>query len=282
VAVTDAAATAPGAQARLVNDAQRSSLTELRQECLRTKAAADRDREATRERIHRQRYLRAFTDGEGARNVHIRGPVDQVAKFEARLQPFIDDEFKQARTEDRHEEREAYAFDALLRLLDQLPCGAQSSMRNLMLLRVELEALTRGAVEGDELCEVPGVGPISVSAARKLLGESILKLVITKGIDVLNVTHLGRGPTAAQWVALLFQQPSCTVEGCHRTRCEIDHRRDWAHTHHTRVDECDPLCKPHHDLKTHQGWALVQGTGKRRFVPPEDPHHPALNNKTPP
>ena len=41
VVVTDAAALAPAAQARLVNDAQRSSLTELRQECLRTKAAAD-------------------------------------------------------------------------------------------------------------------------------------------------------------------------------------------------------------------------------------------------
>jgi len=66
VAVTDAASMAPAAQARLVNEAQRSSLTELRQECLRTKAAADGDREATRARIHRQRYLRAFTDAEGA------------------------------------------------------------------------------------------------------------------------------------------------------------------------------------------------------------------------
>jgi hypothetical protein len=64
VAVTDAAAMAPTAQARLVNQAQRSSLAELRQECLRTKAAADRDREATRARIHRERYLRTFTDAE--------------------------------------------------------------------------------------------------------------------------------------------------------------------------------------------------------------------------
>src|SRR5262245_34685609 len=62
VAVTDAAAMAPAAQSRLVNDAQRSSLAELRQECLRTKAAADRDREATRDRIHRQRFLHAYTD----------------------------------------------------------------------------------------------------------------------------------------------------------------------------------------------------------------------------
>ena len=148
-----------------------------------------------------------------------------------------------------------------------------------MLIRVDLEALKRGAVEGDELCDIPGLGPIAVSAARELLGESILKLVITKGVDVVNVTHLGRGPTEAQRIALLFQQPGCTVEGCHRTRCEIDHRHDWARTHHTRVDECDPLCKPHHDLKTYQGWALVEGTGKRRSSRRTDPPTPPTTTK---
>ena len=115
---------------------------------------------------------------------------------------------------------------------------------------------------------------------RELLGESILKLVITKGIDVLNVTHLGRGPTEAQRVALLFQQPACSVEGCTRSRCEIDHRDDYARTHHTRVDECDPLCKPHHDLKTYKGWALAKGSGKRAFVASDDARHP--NYKPPP
>jgi hypothetical protein len=39
--------------------------------------------------------------------------------------------------------------------------------------------------------------------ARDLLGESIVKLVITNGVDGADVTHLGRGPTAAQRIALL-------------------------------------------------------------------------------
>ena len=284
VAVTDAAAAAPTQQSRLVNDAQRSSLAELRQQCLRTKAAADQDREATRARIHRERHVRVFTDAEGARNMHIRGPVDQVARIEARLQPFIDDEFAKARTEGRHEQREAYAFTAMVAMAEAAggdPHRKQPTLRNLMLLRVDLQALQRGVVDGDELCEIPGVGPIAVSAARDLLGESVLKLVITRGVDVVNVTHLGRGPTDAQKVALLFRQPLCTVEGCYRTRCENDHRHDYAHTRHTRVDECDPLCKPHHDRKTHQGWALVDGTGKRAMVPPHDPRHPDHNKRPP-
>jgi len=90
----------------------------------------------------------------------------------------------------------------------------------------------------------------------------------------LHVTHLGRGPTLAQQIALLFQQPLCTVEGCYRTRVEFDHREDWVRTRHTRVDECDPLCTHHHDQKTYGGWALIEGTGKRPMVCPDDTRHP--------
>jgi len=36
----------------------------------------------------------------------------------------------------------------------------------------------------------------------------------------------------------------------------------------------DRLCRYHHRLKTTKGWALVEGSGKRDFVPPEDPRHP--------
>jgi hypothetical protein len=145
-----------------------------------------------------------------------------------------------------------------------------------------VEALKRGTVKHGEVCEIPGVGPVAVSAVRDLLGESILKLVITRGVDVLNVTHLGRGPTVAQQVAVLFQQPLCTVEGCPRTRCEYDHTRDWRYTHHTRVDELTPHCRHHHALKTIHGWALVEGTGKRPMVPPHDPRHPDNKNRPPP
>ncbi|MGH8825851.1 MAG: HNH endonuclease signature motif containing protein [Jiangellaceae bacterium] len=146
--------------------------------------------------------------------------------------------------------------------------------RYLALLRIDIEALRRGAVAGSELCEIAGVGPVPVPVARGLLGEAVLKLVITRGVDVANVTHLGRGPTAAQRIALAWTSPGCTVQGCWRTRIEYDHRQPWKHTRHTRLDELDPLCDHHHDLKTRYGWALVPGHGKRAMVPPDDPRHP--------
>jgi hypothetical protein len=45
------------------------------------------------------------------------------------------------------------------------------------------------------------------------MGDVVLKLVLTQGVDVAHVTHLGRGPSAAQRVALLWSSPTCTVEG---------------------------------------------------------------------
>ena len=94
-------------------------------------------------------------------------------------------------------------------------------------------------------------------------------------VDVANVTHLGRGPTVAQKIALWWQVPQCTALDCTRVqRIEFDHREEWRKTRHTRLDEGDGACDHHHDLKTRYGHALVEGKGQRPLVPPDDPRHP--------
>jgi Domain of unknown function (DUF222) len=180
---------------------------------------------------------------------------------------------------DRRATRAAHGDPGIFRNTGSRPVGPVpqsrwSNPRYLALLRVDAAALRRGRVDGQELCEIAGVGPVPVSVARTLLGEAIIKLVITNGVDVANVTHLGRGPTTAQKIALMWTNPTCIAESCHRRRIEYDHRTPWAQTRHTRLDELDPLCDYHHDLKTRLGWALVPGKGKRPFVPPDDPRHP--------
>jgi hypothetical protein len=122
-----------------------------------------------------------------------------------------------------------------------------------------------------------------VTTARDLLSESILKLVITRGDGVANVTHLGRGPNTAQKIALLWQQPECTRQGCgRRARLQHDHRDEWRNVRCTELSNLDPLCGPDHHLKSHQGWALVDGTGTRPMVPPHHPDHPRVNERPPP
>ncbi len=225
--------------------------------------------------MHQARRLRRYVDGEGFWNLQAKGTPQAGAAFNAVLDAIADEVFRAARRDGRHEEPEAYAFDALMSLADRAagtaaaasavaessggsppgPSQRCPSERYLALLRVDVEALRRGRAEASELCELRGVGRVPVDVAREMLGEAVVKLVITRGVDVLNVTHLGRGPTAAQRVALAWTSPGCSVEGCYRTRTELDHREPWARTRHTRLDQLDPLCHYHHDLKTRHGWA---------------------------
>jgi hypothetical protein len=280
--IASAATVAPEAEARLLARAD-APVAAVREACLKAKAV---DRDAAHARIRRERYAREFTDDEGAWNFIARGTPEDGARFRFAHEPIVDELFQAARAEDRKESRDAYAFDALLEMARRAnepaaDTAKKPAPRFMGLIRADIEALRRGAVEGDEICEIAGLGPIPVTVARELLGDAVLKLVITKGVDVANVTHLGRSPTVAQQVALWWQAPMCTREDCTRTRrLENDHEKGWAETKRTRVDELDPLCSHDHDLKTNHGWALVAGTGKRPFVPPDDPRHP--NYRAPP
>ena len=141
-AIAPAAAADPAAEDRLVALAAATNVSELREECLRTTAAADPDPDATHRRLHAERRVRSYTDGGGGRNLAVRGPAERVARIEAALEPLIDDLYQQARAEGRREAREAYAFDALVALAerdDTTPTKKRSTKpRYLAIRRAEL------------------------------------------------------------------------------------------------------------------------------------------------
>ena len=273
--VAAAAAVDPGAETRLLAAAANASVKGLRDECARVKAAADPDADARYQRIHQERSLRTFTDADGAWHLHARGPAHLGAQVTAALDGLTDHRFHQAYAEGGREPRQAYGFDALVALAGPTSRG-RAGLRYRALIRVDLEALTRGGVAGDEVCEVTGVGPIPVPVARHVLGDAVVDLLVTRGRDVATVVHLGRGPSAAQKLALLWTQPRCSRQGCDQpwTFTEIDHRTPWTDTHHTTLDNLDRLCRHDHRLKTIHGWALTTGTGTGPMVPPGHPHHP--------
>jgi Domain of unknown function (DUF222) len=278
-ALAAAAAVCPTAEARLVEAARESSLGELRTECARTRAGAAPDAEARRRAIHRSRYLRGYTDAEGAWNLRVRDNPEVGAQVMAALEPIRDRLFRAARADGRREPLEAYAADALAQLArgDAKPHERAAGGRAKVVVRVDLPALLRGHPAEGEVCEVAGFGPVAVSAVRDLLdtGDPFLAAVVTRGERVVGVAHLGRRPNAHQQSALEWLSPGCTVKGCPSVSfLETDHRVDWATTHITVLDLLDRLCTHHHDLKTRENWALVAGRGKRAFVPPDDPRHP--------
>src|SRR5437763_11833286 len=101
-AITDAAAADPTAEDDLLDLAERASLGELRDEAARRKAAAE-DLEAKHQRIHAERHVRSWTGPDGAWKLSASGPPESGAQFMARLQPIVDQIFKQARVEGRRE-----------------------------------------------------------------------------------------------------------------------------------------------------------------------------------
>lgn len=146
-----------------------------------------------------------------------------------------------------------------------------------VMVRVDLDTLLRGVPMEGELCEIAGVGPVPVSVIEGLIanGNAFVVGVLTKHQQVVGVYHHGRRPNSYQRSALEFLYPTCAVKGCSVTAgLQSDHREDWCKTHYTLFDLMDQLCTHHHALKTQRGWALVEGVGKRDFVPPDDPRHP--------
>ncbi|MCU1484259.1 MAG: protein of unknown function endonuclease, partial [Actinomycetia bacterium] len=250
-AVTDGAAADPSAEEELLNAASRESVRELRGRAERIKAAAI-DESERHEAIRRKRSAREWIGDDGAWHLHLKGTKDAGATFMARHRPFVDAEFKRARKEGRREPLEAYAFDGMMAMAEAAASGGDGKAPSpvKVILRADLPAILRGDTEPGEVCEITGYGPIPVSVARELLPGSFLTLVLTKGVDVINVTHLGRQFTAHQQTALEWSDDQCQVLGCaeHR-RLERDHRTEWSVTHHTRTDDADHMCKFHHWLK---------------------------------
>jgi hypothetical protein len=278
--VADGAAANPAAQDKLIRTAQRESVKVLRDEVDRVKAAARaEDTEAEHARIHRERAYRTGKRADGSCYLSANGTPEAIAAFNARLQPFARAEFDRARLEGRHEPQQAYEFDALMTMAAASTGGsggAKTKVPAKLFVRVDYAAFCRGIVEGDELCEIDGFGPVPVSVARQFAEEAFVVGLLTQGTDVVKLNHFGRQPNALQQSLLEWKAKWCQVLGCTRTKLERDHGDGWANTHETRADDLWGFCCHHHDLKTYQGYRIVESEipGRVLLVPPDDPDPP--------
>ncbi|GEM_PF-1245743 len=279
--VSSAVEASPSAAPRLLEVARTGSLAELAEEAGRATASSE-DLEARRQRVHASRSLRTYTSPGGTWHLHAQGLPEDGARIMARVQRLADEAFDEARKAGRHERPEAYAFDGLVKLATS---GAGQATSYEVMVRVDLATLLRGYPCDGETCEIAGFGPVSTQAVYDLMGtaDPFLKSIVTKGKQVVGVAHLGRRPNAYQQTALDWLFPTCAAEGCSVRAgfLQTDHRQPWAGTRFTVFDLLDRLCRRHHAMKTYHNWALVEGKGKRAFVPPEDPRHPQNHRAAP-
>ena len=153
-----------------------------------------------------------------------------------------------------------------------------TASRKLVIIGISVDDL-RGNTQADSATigtatiAIPGVGRLPGRAALSVLGSEVMARLVTRGQAVRELSYAGRAPNAAQRIALAWADLTCKVEGCPNERIEIDHRNPWAADRVTELDNLDPLCGHHHDLKTNAGWQFV-ASDSTRFVPPDDPDHP--------
>jgi hypothetical protein len=270
--VAAAAAVDRSSERELLEAARKGTVPSLREKCQQVKAQAAIDQNEAYERIHRRRYLRHWTDMEGAFRLEARLTPDDGARVMVSIRPRQDRIASQARSAGRREPSEAYAADALVSLASEKPSGGSRGPKAMVHVRVDHSALVRGHKTKGETCEIPGIGPIPISAARRLLSDSILKVLVTDGCDVKAVAHAGRTIPSKVRTALEARDRTCVVPGCDvREGLEIDHVISVTEGGPTTLENLGRMCKWHHYLKTHCGYRLEGTPGFRRWVGPDPP-----------
>jgi len=272
--ITAAATADPAAERSLLETARHDSVARLRDRCKQVVAAARNDSDAD-ERIHRSRYFRSWSDADGAFRMDARLTADAGARLatvvRARARQ-LRDEAKKAGSVER---AEAHEVDALV----SLATDASPHPRAVVHVHVDRKAWNRGRVERGETCSIPGFGPISVGAARRLAADGIVKAVLKDEAEVRAVASFGRTIPAKLRTALEARDTACVVPGCDASEgLEIDHIVPLAEGGPTSIENLARLCRWHHSLKTHRGWRLAGKPGEWRwFKPKRGESRPSLN-----
>jgi hypothetical protein len=296
----------PGRESALLATAARTGLKGLKDECARVKARAVSETEARAryEQIRKSRSLTMWIDPFGVGRVDARLTPDDLGRFRAAITAGAEAVFKEARQAGRREPPVAYQADALVALVTGTAstgtaatgtAAAKSGPRHgssragrsttatappqtMMHLRVDVSALRRGKLEDGEVCEIPGVGPVPLATATHALGNALLNIVITDGVDVLSVTNRKRAIPAAMRTALENRDQSCVVPGCEVTRgLENDHFKiAFMDDGPTELWNLCRLCRWHHYLKTYVGYAITGGPGSWEWEAPVSETNPVL------
>lgn len=312
--VSNAVKDNPAEESKLVEAARGDTDAQLKERCLRSRAAARTKAEEQRhhQKLHDERTARTWTDDDGALCLRARFAPEAGAQLKATLEAQADRQFDQARHEGRSERSDAYRADALMALVTGKgilghdaaastkprrpgaadvpdstgsgtdgddpggPTGRTPDPKVTVSVVVDLDALRRGHMGEGERCEIPGVGPVSVEYVRSLLGEALVELLIAKGTDVTTVYSAGRHVPRRVRSALLLRDPRCVVPGCDaRLGLENDHWvTDFAKGGLTSLDNLARLCRRHHRDRTHHGFTLAKEGDTWSWVAPEHPFTP--------
>jgi hypothetical protein len=260
----------PDAEEQLVEAAGKLTLRSLQEECRRVEAAAAVDEDDRYRQVHRRRHIRSWVDRHNVGRLSATMTPDELARVMAEIDRRSGDIVEGAIRGRWFESWEAHRVDALVELAT-LGADGPSRPDSMVHVVVDYEALMRGHTVAGERCEIPGFGPIPVTLARQMSEDCILKVLLTKGVDVVTVAHGGYTIPAHLRTALDVRDPKCIVPGCdYHRRLQKDHRNAFGRTQVTKLEDLAHLCPFHHYLKTFCGYTYRGGPGTWEWIPPEN------------
>jgi 5-methylcytosine-specific restriction endonuclease McrA len=266
--ISYAASKDPDSQERLVGYARRQRpIKGLKEHCARVVAASVKDDREWDRHLHETREGRLFQD-RGHLRLDVRFAPDEAAGVHAAVEAETDLVFREARAAGRREPRAAYLADAVANLLLRGPNKPVDAR-----LDVTEAALERGHVVAGERCEIPGVGPIPVTAAKRMLRDARISVMVRDDTDkITHVSSVTRTVPAKLRRWLEAEYPVCGRTTCENSRnLVIDHIVRYADGGILDEDNAWRICTRCDHLKQHCNWVVVGQPGDWDLVPPDDP-----------
>lgn len=261
----------------LLQVAEAEALIEFQRECARVRAAA-LDEEQRQKNAHSRRFLHNWIDGDGAFRLSGRFTTESGAEIMSALEPFRQEVADRASRRGRRGRisHGAAMADALVGLAKAARSGDGDPIRPLpraaIHVNVDLSALDRGYVASGEVCEVRGVGPVTVDTVRRWMGQSDAQLnaIIYEEGSIKDVHRMGRVHIPASLeAALIARDAHCVVPGCGEIYdLQTDHIIPVDRKGPTTLYNLCRICSWHHYLKTHHGYLVKRRLGHWLFESP--------------
>ena len=260
--IAQAAEADPRSESKLLSQAPRQTVGELRFSCRGVRAAAAGD-EAAAWRHRRKRYFRHRVDSDGMIYVEAKLAPDDGATLLAPVKAKTKLLYDAAHRSGIGESWQAHAADAVVAV-----AAGKDSVKATVYVHVDAAALERGHTVAGERCEIEGIGPIPVETANRLAMGGFVKALAKDGSEVTRSVSYGRTIRADVRAGLDARGHRCEVPWCEMTEgLEIDHIVSHP-VGATEIPNLAWLCRYHHAEKTHRGWVIAGPVGKRLWFHP--------------
>jgi hypothetical protein len=245
----------PGSASELLPVAQTDAFNVLKDKARRIRLEADQHHDLSA-RQHAARSARSHTDELGMIDVHLRFEPHVGTPIVNRAEAEASRRFRKAKKEDRAEPFERHLCDAYAAMLQGSRVKGPSRRPELVVL-VSHEVARRGwkDVRENEICKIPGVGPVSPGVAKEIADDAFLSGLFYDGRDLRHFRRWTRNVPVGVRLALELGEPppfdgiACTDCG-NRFRTETDHVDPHVALGPASVNNLQPRCWSCHRAKT--------------------------------